>query len=391
MGPCAGALLIFFGTVALSADIDIWNENNTVPTNDIRPDGARLPRVLNFFPVPVEEECNANDGRRNGVCMNTYECRIQGGKSHGFCAMGFGVCCVFTATCGQEIINNITYFVNPDFPDLTTRMTSCMINVKKIDPEIAQIKLDFIHFNIGQPNRTTGVCEEDFFTISSENSTKELKMCGLNSGQHIFYDVESIDVKIRVNLSRKIVARLWEVRVTQIPFTQRAPVGCLQYHQGSTGVIQTMNFADNGRHLADQDYNICIRQEAGACSIAYEPCHENAFRIAPNNQNGSTDGDLEELGSGQEETRSMEICNDKIIMPCDSDDLLAGMFGVMPGYCSLVHCGASLCPSGMDPCRIESSVTPFTIGVHFGPSARQISPDDNLGMCLTYEQLSCDV
>lgn len=26
--------------------------------------------------------------------MNTYECRIQGGKSSGSCALGFGVCCV---------------------------------------------------------------------------------------------------------------------------------------------------------------------------------------------------------------------------------------------------------------------------------------------------------
>lgn len=24
-----------------------------------------------------------------------------------------------------------------------------------------------------------------------------------------------------------------------------------------------MNFADNGRHLADQDYTICMRQEEG--------------------------------------------------------------------------------------------------------------------------------
>ena len=45
-----------------------------------------------------------------------------------------------------------------------------------------------------------------------------------------------------------------------------------------------MNFADNGRHLAEQDYNICIRQEKDMCSIAYEPCHDNAFRIAPNTE-----------------------------------------------------------------------------------------------------------
>lgn len=53
---------------------------------------------------------------------------------------------------------------------------------------------------------------------------------------------------------------------------------------GSTGTVQTLNFADNGRHLANQDYNICIRQEEGFCGIAYEPCHENAFKIAPNSE-----------------------------------------------------------------------------------------------------------
>lgn len=65
--------------------------------------------------------------------------------------------------------------------------------------------------------------------------------------------------------------------------------------------------------------------------------------------------------------------------------------GLIPGFCDLIHCGPTLCPSGMSPCRIESSATPFTIGVHFGPSAREASPDDNLGMCLTYEQLPCNV
>ncbi|KAF7395895.1 hypothetical protein HZH68_009945 [Vespula germanica] len=47
-------------------------------------------RVLNFFPIPVEEECISSDKRRRGICMNTYHCRIQNGKSHGPCALGFG-------------------------------------------------------------------------------------------------------------------------------------------------------------------------------------------------------------------------------------------------------------------------------------------------------------
>lgn len=50
--------------------------------------------VLNFFPTPVQEECLSQDKRRRGICMNTYECRIQRGKSNGRCALGFGVCCI---------------------------------------------------------------------------------------------------------------------------------------------------------------------------------------------------------------------------------------------------------------------------------------------------------
>ncbi|XP_063917357.1 uncharacterized protein LOC135133044 [Zophobas morio] len=367
-------------------NFDIWREKNALAESPANV--SRLPRVLNFFPVPVEEECLSNDGRRKGICMNAYECRIESGTSHGPCALGFGVCCVFTATCNEEIHNNITYFVNPDFPDLSKNMDSCTLSVKKIDPEISQLRLDFIHFNLGQPNRKTGVCEDDIFVLSG-GETRELRLCGLNSGQHAYFDVEDIDtsVSIEMKLNRRAVSRLWEVRVIQVPFTQRAPAGCLQYHMGVTGTIQTMNFADNGRHLADQDYNICMRQEEEMCSIAYEPCHENSFRISPNNNETIS----EDVGSGDgAEPRNMDDCSDRIVLPCDSEDLLMPS-DVGPGTCDLIHCGESLCPSGETPCRIESSVTPFTIGVHFGSSAREAPPDDNLGMCLTYEQLPCNV
>ncbi|XP_017770959.1 PREDICTED: uncharacterized protein LOC108558534 [Nicrophorus vespilloides] len=416
----------------IQEDFDVWSDNITSSNNN------RIPKVLNFFPIPVEEECKANDGRRTGVCMNTYECRMQGGTSHGSCALGFGVCCVFKATCNQDVFNNLTYFVNPHFPDLTHSMSSnCELKVKKIDPEIAQIRLDFIHFNLGQPNRRTGVCEEDTFVMAGGNATA-LTMCGLNSGQHVFFDVENVNEAISINmvLGKRSVSRLWEVRITQIPFAQRAPIGCLQYHTGPKGRIQTLNFADNGRRLANQDYNICTRQETGMCSIAYEPCDDNSFRIGPNpidgtsainlnqmgvvndpmaaaatmsggtsagTQAGSTAadmGDLQDVGSGDGadidmpsitsniQSRMMEICTDKIVMPCDSEDLLMPVDSGT-GFCSLAHCGSSLCPNGESPCRVESSVTPFTIGVQFGPSARDDSPEDNLGMCLNYEQLPC--
>lgn len=135
-----------------------------------------------------------------------------------------------------------------------------------------------------------------------------------------YFDVENSKESITMNmkLSNKVLSRLWEVKVTQIPFTQRAPAGCLQYHTGTKGFIQTMNFADNGRHLANQEYSICMRQEKGMCTIAYEPCHENSFKIGPNGENDPN----QDEGSGDGQSRNSPECSDRILMPCDSEDLI---------------------------------------------------------------------
>lgn len=112
------------------------------------------------------------------------------------------------------------------------------------------------------------------------------------------------DIELFMNFTDRFAStRLWEIRVAQIPFSQRAPTGCLQYFTSPSGIIQVMskwdnistsplinpifrqtfNFAENGRHLANQNYRSCIRQETGMCSIAYEPCTEQSFRIGQRN------------------------------------------------------------------------------------------------------------
>lgn len=110
-------------------------------------------------------------------------------------------------------------------------------------------------------------------------------------------------IDVVMNFTSSLAAsRFWEIRVSQIPFSQRAPAGCLQYFTGNEGIIQvtypsstpskleynfcslrlqTFNFAENGRHLSNQNYRACIRQGIGMCSIAYEPCNEQSFRIGP--------------------------------------------------------------------------------------------------------------
>ncbi|XP_037925274.1 uncharacterized protein LOC119660700 isoform X2 [Hermetia illucens] len=510
--------------------------------------------VLNFFPVSVDGECLSSDGRRFGVCLNVYECRMQGGSSRGECALGFGVCCVFVAECEQEIKNNITYIVSPNFPNfLPLNMTSCRVKIRIINEDISQLRIDFNHFLLGQPNRRTGVCDGDVFSLTG-GLDGALTLCGQNSGQHIYYDIggkpkrahqregqpevtnlspsvangiqtnlnaslgetpsstagygvngdalaavasDSIEILMNFTRSSLVSFRLWEIRVTQIPFSQRAPAGCLQYYTGLQGIIQTFNFADNGRHLANQNYKACIRQERDMCSITYEPCDEESFRIGasalssgngamnaattptdsspaspfsspvdttvpspttagttgtltssaatrlstlptteatspptppvtagttaasqaddPDAVEGSGGGDIpasaassvpvrggfdifsffrntfgfgRHMRSLRRERQLFSMCTDRITIPCIIEDFIEGSLGPVAG-CEPVHCGSRFCSSTNGACRIESTVIPFRVGIHFGDGVGKGNPEDNIGMCLRYSQVQC--
>ncbi|KRJ97175.1 uncharacterized protein Dyak_GE18201, isoform B [Drosophila yakuba] len=535
----------------------------------------------------------SDDGRRMGNCLNAYECRQKDGQARGECAMGFGVCCVFLASCNTTISNNMTYIVSPGFPSfMPSNFTGCRLRVKMISDEISQVRIDFHHFTLGQPNRRTGVCDGDVFSIGG-GPGGNLSLCGQNS---VYYDVGSrasprqstlygslrpvdastgtgnststgdrfIDISLGLS-SRLLPLRIWEMSVVQIPFIQRAPAGCLQYHTGTEGIMQTFNFAENGRHLANQNYRICVRQELDMCSILYQPCDEQSFRIggggrmasrgdgtaqgaattatsnpaaalsdaagataatsgnaavttaAPTsstlmqmlaNMANSTTATLMSMMSGNSTPAASSVssasttsssfstaamsttttsttptplrssteassttsaapasspasddvegsggevgddedddggflffrsrpstegptvsrrprpsggfdilgiirnaidlplkwrrrqarqffstCSDRITMPCIIEDFIGTGLGPLPG-CEPIHCGAQFCSSGVWPCRIESTVTPFYIGVHFGngQGAGKANAEDNVGACLRYSQVQC--
>lgn len=47
------------------------------------------------------------------------------------------------------------------------------------------------------------------------------------------------EIEMLMNFTSSLAAsRFWEIRVSQIPFSQRAPAGCLQYFTGLEGIIQ---------------------------------------------------------------------------------------------------------------------------------------------------------
>lgn len=82
-------------------------------------------------------------------------------------------------------------------------------------------------------------------------------------------------------------------------------------------------------------------------------------------------------------------CRDRITLPCIVEDFIGAGMGDIP-TCIPVHCGNSLCQRGESSCHLETSVTPFGIGVHFGDGKDEKgSPEDNIGACLRYKQISC--
>lgn len=100
---------------------------------------------------------------------------------------------------------------------------------------------------------------------------------------------------------------------------------------------------------------------------------------------------FDELPAASREGRQLfSTCTDRITMPCIIEDFIGMGYGDVQS-CSPVHCGSSLCRAGVKSCRIETSVTPFHIGVRFG-DGKKISkggPEDNIGACIRYKQLPC--
>lgn len=99
--------------------------------------------------------------------------------------------------------------------------------------------------------------------------------------------------------------------------------------------------------------------------------------------------DFEYLSSRESRQIFDSECKDRITLPCIVEDFIGAGMGNVPS-CLPVHCGDSLCEFGVLPCRIESTVKPFGLGFHFGDGSEDKGgPEDNIGACLKYNQVSC--
>lgn len=240
------------------------------------------------FPNDV---CLSATSGRNGTCYTQSECNAKGGSSSGSCASGFGVCCVFEKSCGAgAIAENCTYFTSSE----RSTGAACSITICKSDSDVCQLRLDFETFvlsnpvtdvaavigfdNAGNTNQNrVGNCDTDFFSVTSPGSKAPPIICGVATGQHMYVPLSTDDCSIlsaNFGTASTATSSAFTIKVTQVECSSKrlAPTGCLQYltSMDGTGTLNTFNYnAGAGTLLANQDYNICIRQERTYCAICY--------------------------------------------------------------------------------------------------------------------------
>ena len=73
---------------------------------DIAPRTGKEMSIFTVVRFP-NEPCNG--ASLNGTCYTVSECNSLGGSASGTCASSFGVCCVFSLSCGGRTSANSTY------------------------------------------------------------------------------------------------------------------------------------------------------------------------------------------------------------------------------------------------------------------------------------------
>merc|ERR1711971_69414 len=234
-----------------------------------------------------------------GTCYTAEECEDNSGTASGSCADGYGVCCIFSINCGGTSSQNLTMFMSNN-----VEAGACSAEICKVNSDIVQLRLDFTSFVLSNPAAgvatsmgllngqqhlagagvfytINGQCNEDSFTVSSPGSVGSPEICGVNTGDHMYIDASDSCNSLTFQIGDQTFTRQWNVKVTQyaMDFPNKAPKGCLQYHFAGDGnddgdldptVIRSFNWnGGNGRHLANQDYNICVRREATIRRICY--------------------------------------------------------------------------------------------------------------------------
>merc|ERR1711899_513401 len=325
--------------------------------------------IVNFKNDPCVSSSSLSSGStpyRNGTCYTASECSSKGGSSKGNCASGFGVCCIFLYdSTDQTTINyNDTYIQNPSYPSTYGETNSLTYTVNKCSDDVCFLRLDFETFvNQGPSDTNEAAAAPDAASACTDTFT------------------------VTTSTSRK-----WDIKVAQIPCSQTysPPAGCLQYSTGMTGQITTFNFANSaGPHLPNQNYQHCVRQEAGMCCVEYSVCSTDLDQFSLDN-----DGDATTATNAKSVVGSSCVVAATAGSTAFTGDYIEidGSGGTCGDTTGSRYCGQALHV-------VKDLTTSIPICDCTAPFAVRVVTDDlreagsdktaNRGICLNYRQLPC--
>jgi hypothetical protein len=92
-------------------------------------------------------------------------------------------------SCHNTTSNKVVYFKNPSYPQSDSLQNFCDLTVNIYDTDVCQLRLDFLDFQLDQPNQ--GNCLGDKFRISASgfSPTSVPVLCGLNRNQHSKFEL----------------------------------------------------------------------------------------------------------------------------------------------------------------------------------------------------------
>jgi hypothetical protein len=246
-----------------------------------------------FNVVKFKNDVCAGGGNQNGTCFTAEECSAIDGTASGSCAEGYGVCCIVSLECGKSSKQNCTYLVQSAVTAPTTN--PCTYTICPTSSNICRIRLDFATFTIEGPSTSTstdafnavsmvndnyGRCVTDTFTVSSSAGAVPV-ICGTNTGQHIYVDSDGEQCSsASFTFGGTTATRQYNIKILQYDCRNEmgGPAGCLQFFTNDMGTFSSFNYvtpatpeAADTAHLANQNYNICIRKNNGKCRICYVP------------------------------------------------------------------------------------------------------------------------
>ena len=220
-------------------------EEDSHDAGEVR-DGKAL-SVFNVVTFP-NSACSATNGY-NGTCYTASECTTKGGTASGTCASSFGVCCVFSISCGGSSSANNSYAIISSY-STSTDDDPCTYTFCKTNSDVCKLRIDFDTMVLTGPDGLSstvaytdgprvGACGTDTLTISNPGGDVPPTICGYNTGQHMFITAsdQCNQINIDIDTGSTGTTRKWQIKVTQYECgNMMAPQeNCLQYHTASTG------------------------------------------------------------------------------------------------------------------------------------------------------------